>query len=172
MQQVYNLFGEAMSISAWLGWSVRMLRLTWLSEEGKKILGVWRICFAFYFRYLKNAKQEAMYTLGSREWVFFVFQIEKLWKEKKARWLSFSFNEWLPPRNMEVCRWTTEAAGWSCPRAGRKTTSNSIHQKVSSMRAGTTGPWISWAKSRVWYVEHAQKINKFRIMSESISFEI
>ena len=42
MQQVYNLFGEAMSISARLGWPVRMLRLTWLSEEGKKILGVWR----------------------------------------------------------------------------------------------------------------------------------
>ena len=42
MQQVYNLFGEAMSISASLGWPVRMLRLTLLSEEGKKILGVWR----------------------------------------------------------------------------------------------------------------------------------
>ena len=42
MQQVYNLFGEAMSISAWLGWPVNMLQLTWLSEEGKKILGVWR----------------------------------------------------------------------------------------------------------------------------------
>ena len=42
MQQVYNLFGEAMSISARLGWLVRMLWLTWLSEEGKKILGVWR----------------------------------------------------------------------------------------------------------------------------------
>ena len=25
-----------------MGWLVRMLRLTWLSEEGKKILGVWR----------------------------------------------------------------------------------------------------------------------------------
>ena len=25
-----------------MGWPVRMLRLTWLSEEGKKILGVWR----------------------------------------------------------------------------------------------------------------------------------
>ena len=25
-----------------MGWSVRMLWLTWLSEEGKKILGVWR----------------------------------------------------------------------------------------------------------------------------------
>ena len=42
MQQVYNLFGEAMSISAWLGWPVRMLWVTWLSEEGKKVLGVWR----------------------------------------------------------------------------------------------------------------------------------
>ena len=42
MQQVYNLFGEAMSISAWLDWPVRMLRVTLLSEEGKKILGVWR----------------------------------------------------------------------------------------------------------------------------------
>ena len=42
MQQVYNLFGKAMSISACLGWSVRMIRLTWLSEEGKKILGIWR----------------------------------------------------------------------------------------------------------------------------------
>ena len=42
MQQVYNLFGEAMSILAWLGWPVRMLQLTLLSEEGKKILGVWR----------------------------------------------------------------------------------------------------------------------------------
>ena len=39
MQQVYNLFGEAMSISAWLGWPVTMLRLTLLSEEGKKIRG-------------------------------------------------------------------------------------------------------------------------------------
>ena len=36
---MYNLFGEAMSIWAWLGWPVRMLRLTWLLEEGKKILG-------------------------------------------------------------------------------------------------------------------------------------
>ena len=42
MQQVYNLFGEAMSISTRLSWPVRMLRLTWLSEEGKKILDVWR----------------------------------------------------------------------------------------------------------------------------------
>jgi hypothetical protein len=42
MRQVYNLFGEAMSISASLGWSLRMLRLMWLSEAGKKILGVWR----------------------------------------------------------------------------------------------------------------------------------
>ena len=42
MQQVYNLFGEAMSISACLGWPVRMLRRTSLSEEGKKVLGVWR----------------------------------------------------------------------------------------------------------------------------------
>jgi hypothetical protein len=42
MQQVYNLFGEAMSISTSLGSSVRMLRMMWLSEEGKKILGVWR----------------------------------------------------------------------------------------------------------------------------------
>ena len=42
MQQVYNLFGEAMSILAWLGWSVRIIRLTWLSEEGKKILGILR----------------------------------------------------------------------------------------------------------------------------------
>ena len=25
-----------------MGWPVRMLPLTWLSEEGKKILGVWR----------------------------------------------------------------------------------------------------------------------------------
>ena len=25
-----------------MGWPVRMLRLTWLSEEGKKILGIWR----------------------------------------------------------------------------------------------------------------------------------
>ena len=25
-----------------MGWSVRILRLTWLSEEGKKILDVWR----------------------------------------------------------------------------------------------------------------------------------
>ena len=25
-----------------MAWSVRMLRLTWLSEEGKKILGIWR----------------------------------------------------------------------------------------------------------------------------------
>ena len=25
-----------------MGWLVTMLRLTWLSEEGKKILGVWR----------------------------------------------------------------------------------------------------------------------------------
>ena len=25
-----------------MGWSVRMLRLIWLSEKGKKILGVWR----------------------------------------------------------------------------------------------------------------------------------
>ena len=25
-----------------MGWPVRMLRLIWLSEEGKKILGVWR----------------------------------------------------------------------------------------------------------------------------------
>jgi hypothetical protein len=41
MRQVYNLFGEAMSISASLGWSLRMLRLMWLSEEGK-ILGVSR----------------------------------------------------------------------------------------------------------------------------------
>jgi hypothetical protein len=39
---VYNLFSEAMSISASLGWSLRMLRLMWLSEAGKKILGVWR----------------------------------------------------------------------------------------------------------------------------------
>ena len=42
MQQVYNLFGEAMLISARLGWSVRMLRLTWLSEKGKKILSICR----------------------------------------------------------------------------------------------------------------------------------
>ena len=42
MQQVYNLFDEAMSILASLGWSLRMLRLMWLSEEGKKILGVSR----------------------------------------------------------------------------------------------------------------------------------
>ena len=41
MQQVYNLFGEAMSISTSLGWSLRMLRLMWQSEEGKKILGAW-----------------------------------------------------------------------------------------------------------------------------------
>ena len=27
-----------------MGWPVRMLRLTWLTEEGKKILGVWRWC--------------------------------------------------------------------------------------------------------------------------------
>ena len=25
-----------------MGWPVRMLHLTWLSEEGEKILGVWR----------------------------------------------------------------------------------------------------------------------------------
>ena len=25
-----------------MGWPVRMLRLTWLSKEGKKILGAWR----------------------------------------------------------------------------------------------------------------------------------
>ena len=42
MQQVYNLFGEAMSISVRLGWPVRMLWLTWLLGEGNKILGVWR----------------------------------------------------------------------------------------------------------------------------------
>ena len=42
MRQVYNLFGEAMSISASLGWLLRMLRLMWLLEAGKKILGVWR----------------------------------------------------------------------------------------------------------------------------------
>ena len=42
MRQVYNLFGEAMSISASLGWSLRMLLLMWLSEVGKKILGDWR----------------------------------------------------------------------------------------------------------------------------------
>ena len=40
MQQVYNLFREAISISASLCWSVRMIRLTWLSEEGRKILGI------------------------------------------------------------------------------------------------------------------------------------
>ena len=39
MQQVYNLFGKALSISAWLVWPVRILRLTLLSEEGKKIWG-------------------------------------------------------------------------------------------------------------------------------------
>lgn len=39
---MYNFFGEAMSILASLGWSLRMLRLMWLSEAGKKILGIWR----------------------------------------------------------------------------------------------------------------------------------
>ena len=48
MQQVYNLFGEAMSISARLGWPVKMLRLTWLLEEAKKILGVWRCSPRYY----------------------------------------------------------------------------------------------------------------------------
>ena len=42
MPQVYNLFGEAMSTSESFGWLLRMLWLMWLSEEGKKILGVWR----------------------------------------------------------------------------------------------------------------------------------
>jgi hypothetical protein len=42
MQQVYYLFGEAMLISTSLGWSLMMLWLIWLSEEGKKILGISR----------------------------------------------------------------------------------------------------------------------------------
>ena len=31
-----------------MGWPVRMLWLTWLSEEGKKILGVWRWSPRYY----------------------------------------------------------------------------------------------------------------------------
>ena len=42
MQQVSNFYCEAMSISASLGWLLRMLQLMWQSEEGKKVLGAWR----------------------------------------------------------------------------------------------------------------------------------
>ena len=31
-----------------MGWPVRMLQLTWLSDEGKKFLGVWRWSLRYY----------------------------------------------------------------------------------------------------------------------------
>ena len=44
MRRVYNLFGIALSTSASLGWTWRMVMLVWLSEAGKKIWGLWKQC--------------------------------------------------------------------------------------------------------------------------------
>ena len=47
MQRVYNLFCIALSTSASLGWTWRMVMLVWLSEAGKKIWGLWKRCWGY-----------------------------------------------------------------------------------------------------------------------------
>ena len=42
MRWVYNLFDIALSTSASLGWTWRMVMLVWLSDAGKKIWGLWK----------------------------------------------------------------------------------------------------------------------------------